>query len=67
MRKRSTGFYNPGSVGGANASVGFNDESMTNPWDYALMFEGTLLFARRGGPQTVAAIVAQSRVSVHRG
>ena len=45
VRKRSTGFYNPGSVGGANASVGFNDESMTNPWDYALMFEGTLLFA----------------------
>ena len=45
VRKRSTGFYNPGSVGGANASVGFNDEAMTNPWDYALMFEGTLLFA----------------------
>ena len=56
MRKRSTGFFNPGSVGGANASVGFNDESMTNPWDYVLMFEGTLLFAgaaaRRLSPQS---------------
>ena len=45
LRKRSTGFYNPGGVGGANASVGFNDEALTNPWDYVLMFEGALLFA----------------------
>ena len=45
VRKRSTGFYNPSSVGGANASVGFNDESLTNPWDYVLMFEGAMLFA----------------------
>ena len=45
VRKRSTGFYNPGGVGGANASVGFNDEALTNPWDYVLMFEGVLLFA----------------------
>ena len=45
VRKRTNGFFNPGSVGGANASVGFNDESMTNPWDYVLMFEGALLFA----------------------
>ena len=67
VRKRSTGFFNPGSVGGANASVGFNDESMTNPWDYVLMFEGVLLFAGAAGPQTVAAIVSQSRVSIYRG
>ena len=45
MKKRSTGFYNPGGVGGANASVGFNDDSLTNPWDYVFMFEGALLFA----------------------
>ena len=45
LRKRTTGFFNPSSVGGANASVGFNDEAMTNPWDYVLMFEGALLFA----------------------
>ena len=44
-RKRSTGFYNPSSVGGANASVGFNDDSLSNPWDYVLMFEGALMFA----------------------
>ena len=56
LRKRSTGFFNPGSVGGANASVGFNDDSLTNPWDYVLMFEGALLFAgaaaRRLSPQS---------------
>ena len=45
VRKRSTGFYNPSSVRGANASVGFNDDSLTNPWDYVLMFEGALMFA----------------------
>ena len=45
VRKRSTGFYSPSSVGGANASVGFNDEALTNPWDYVLMIEGALLFA----------------------
>ena len=45
VRKRSTGFYNPGSIGGANATAGFNAEAMTNPWDYVLMLEGALLFA----------------------
>ncbi len=45
VRKRSTGFYNPSSVGGANAFVGFSDDALTNPWDYVLMFEGALLFA----------------------
>ncbi len=43
--RKPTGFYNPSSVGGANASVGFNGEGLTNPWDYILMFEGALLFA----------------------
>ncbi len=55
LMKRSTGFYNPGGVGGANASVGFNDDALTNPWDYVFMFEGALLFAgaaaRRLSPQ----------------
>ncbi len=45
LKNRSTGFFNPGGVGGANASTGFNDASLTNPWDYVLMFEGALLFA----------------------
>ena len=45
VKKRSPGFFNPGGVGGANASMGFDDDSLTNPWDYVLMFEGALLFA----------------------
>ena len=45
VKKRSTGFYNPSSVGGPNASVGFTDNALTNPWDYVLMFEGALMFA----------------------
>ena len=45
LKKRSSGFYNPGSVGGPNASAGFSGESLTNPWDYVLMLEGVLLFA----------------------
>ena len=61
VRKRSTGFYNPGGVGGANASVGFNDEALTNAWDYILMFEGALLFAgaatRRLSPQAASKAV----------
>ena len=43
--KRTNGFFNPGSVGGANASAGFSGDALTNPWDYVLMFEGALLFA----------------------
>ena len=56
LMSRTTGFYNPGGVGGANATVGFNDDALTNPWDYLLMFEGALLFAgaaaRRMSPHT---------------
>lgn len=56
LLKRSNGFYNPGSVGGANSSVGFDGDALTNPWDYVLMFEGALLFAgavaRRLSPQS---------------
>ncbi len=45
VQKRTSGFYNPGSVGGANATAGFNGTAVTNPWDFVLMFEGILLFA----------------------
>ena len=56
MKGRSTGFYHPGSVRGANASAGFKGERFTNPWDYVLMIEGVLLFggavSRRLGLRT---------------
>ncbi len=55
LKNRSTGFFNPESVGGHGAAVGFKGDALTNPWDYVLMFEGALLFAgaaaRRLSPQ----------------
>ena len=61
LLKRSSGFYNPGSVGGSNSSVGFDGDALTNPWDYVLMFEGALLFAgataRRLSPQSSSKAV----------
>ena len=61
LLKRSNGFYNPGSVGGPNSSVGFDGDALTNPWDYVLMFEAALLFAgaaaRRLSPQSSSKAV----------
>lgn len=37
------GQFAPGNVGGPNATQGFKDESIVNPWDYVLMLEGALL------------------------
>ena len=39
------GQFFPGAAGGANSTAGFNGEPFTNPWDFILMIEGTLLFA----------------------
>lgn len=39
------GQFNPGGVGGPNATAGFEADSLTNPWDFVLMLEGALLFA----------------------
>lgn len=49
---QTPGHFSPPDAGGANASTGFDDDTWTNPWDYLLALEGTLLFAssatRRG-------------------
>jgi CRISPR-associated protein Csx17 len=45
MRDAAIGQFFPLAVGGANASVGFESDSLVNPWDFILMIEGTLLFA----------------------
>jgi CRISPR-associated protein Csx17 len=39
------GQFFPGAAGGANATSGFNGDSIVNPWDYVLMMEGGMLFA----------------------
>lgn len=43
--KGSVGQFNPGGIGGPNATVGFDGNSLLNPWDFVLMMEGTVLFA----------------------
>lgn len=37
--------YNPEGVGGPNSGEGFEGMSLSNPWDYILAIEGTMLFA----------------------
>lgn len=44
-RKQSIGQFLPGSAGGANATQGYDGDSLINPWDFVLMIEGALLFA----------------------
>jgi len=45
VRDVAIGQFNPGMSGGLNASTGFKDDSVVNPWEYILMIEGTLVFA----------------------
>lgn len=42
---RPIGQFSPGHAGGPNAGLGFEGEPVTNPWDFALMLEGAVLFA----------------------
>ncbi|MGA4645058.1 type I-G CRISPR-associated protein Cas8g1/Csx17, partial [Limisphaera sp. 4302-co] len=45
LSRAPIGQFAPGNAGGANATTGFNAESVVNPWDFILMLEGALLFA----------------------
>jgi CRISPR-associated protein Csx17 len=46
LGRSAIGQFNPGGVGGANATQGrFEADSRVNPWDFVLMIEGALLFA----------------------
>jgi CRISPR-associated protein Csx17 len=42
---RTSSLYDAGASGGANAGQGFERNSLTNPWNFILCLEGTLLFA----------------------
>lgn len=43
--KRTSSLFDSGAVGGPNATQGTERESLTNPWNFILGLEGTLLFA----------------------
>ncbi len=45
LKKVAIGQFYPTAAGGANASIGFDSDSLVNPWDYILMLEGALLFS----------------------
>ena len=41
----STMGHDPDGSGGPNSGMGFEGKALSNPWDYILMLEGTMLFA----------------------
>jgi len=59
---KAIGQFLPGGAGGANATTGFDADSLLNPWDYVLMLEGavqwTATVARRLGSGGVSLITA---------
>jgi len=42
--KGAVGQFSPGGAGGANCTAGPNGDPFSNPWDFVLMLEGTVLF-----------------------
>lgn len=44
LRGAAIGQFAPRAVGGANATTGFDAESLVNPWDFVLAIEGTVAF-----------------------
>ncbi|WP_089729555.1 type I-G CRISPR-associated protein Cas8g1/Csx17 [Candidatus Thiosymbion oneisti] len=45
LTKGTLGQFFPGRAGGPNSSIGFDGNSLINPWDFVLAFEGSLFFA----------------------
>ncbi|MGZ5443263.1 MAG: type I-G CRISPR-associated protein Cas8g1/Csx17 [Thermoanaerobaculia bacterium] len=58
LSREAIGQFDPPSAGGPNAAAGFEGASPTNPWDYVLMLEGSLLFS--------TAVTRRSEVSPSR-
>ena len=52
--------HNPDGAGGPNSGTGFEGKPLSNPWEYVLMMEGTIMFggsiARRQSTSTDKAI-----------
>lgn len=45
LTAQTPGQFSPEAAGGPNAGQGFDGKVTTNPWDYLLLLEGTLVFA----------------------
>ena len=52
--------HNPDGAGGPNSGTGFEGKALSNPWEYVLMMEGTIMFggsvARRQSSNTDKAV-----------
>lgn len=44
LPSKSVGQFLPGGAGGANSTAGFMGNARSNPWDFILMLEGTIIF-----------------------
>jgi CRISPR-associated protein Csx17 len=71
LKDTAIGQFYPAAAGGANATSGFDADSLINPWDFILMIEGTLLFAAscvrsmgRPGPGVLAYPFTVQQVGV---
>jgi CRISPR-associated protein Csx17 len=71
LKDTAIGQFYPAAAGGANATTGFDADSLINPWDFILMIEGTLLFAAscvrsmgRPGPGVLAYPFTVKQVGV---
>ncbi len=66
---KAIGQFSPGQVGGANATTGFEANSLINPFDFVLMLEGAVLFtagvtrtcSKHALPQAAAPFAVRSR------
>jgi len=45
IKDRTSALYDPGAVGGPNATTGMERKSISNPWNIILLFEGIIGFA----------------------
>lgn len=45
LPSKAVGQFDPGGVGGPNATAGFESDSLVNPWDFVLMLEGAVVLA----------------------
>ncbi len=50
------GQFFPQAAGGPNATSGFTSDSLTNPWDFIFMIEGSLSFAAASVKQLESAV-----------
>ncbi len=60
LEKGAVGQFSPGAAGGVNAGVGFEADSLVNPWDFILTVEGALVLSaaatRRHAQDRAAAL-----------